>query len=88
VVPLGIPLIAGPAMITTLLILHESHTYLNVIMALITNLIIVLILYTYSDAIIRRVGTVAPRVIAKVVAIFLAAIGVMMIRRGVMSFLR
>jgi hypothetical protein len=31
---------------------------------------------------------VAPRVIAKVVAIFLAAIGVMMLRRGVMSFLR
>ncbi len=82
VVPLGIPLIAGPAMITTLLILHDSHGIVSVMSALIANLGIVLVLLVYSDEIVKRIGDVTPRVVAKVVAIFLAAIAVMMIRSG------
>jgi multiple antibiotic resistance protein len=88
VVPLGIPLIAGPAMITTILILHESYSYLNVLAALVANLAIVLLLLIYSDGIVKKIGDVTPRVVAKVVAIFLAAIAVMMIRSGIESLLR
>lgn len=87
VVPLGIPLIAGPAMITTLLILHDTHSYVTITGALISNLIIVLGIFTYSDKIIKRIGEITPKVVGKVVAIFLAAIGVMMIRRGIEGFL-
>jgi len=88
VVPLGIPLIAGPAMITTLLILHDTHSFLNVMGALVINLVIVLFLLIYSDEIVRKIGDVTPKVVAKVVAIFLAAIAVMMIRSGVVAFIK
>jgi multiple antibiotic resistance protein len=88
VVPLGIPLIAGPAMITTVLILHETHTFPSVLGALIANLAIVLFILIYSEEIVKKVGEVTPRVVAKVVAIFLAAIAVMMIRRGLEAVLR
>jgi multiple antibiotic resistance protein len=88
VVPLGIPLIAGPAMITTILILHETHTFITVLSALAANLVVVLLLLIYSDAIVRKIGDVTPRVVAKVVAIFLAAISVMMIRSGLQILIR
>jgi multiple antibiotic resistance protein len=86
VVPLGIPIIAGPAMITTLLILHDTHAILIIMLALLANLIIVHTLMSNSDKIIRVIGEIAPKVVAKVVAIFLAAIAVMMIRRGLEGF--
>lgn len=83
VVPLGIPIIAGPAMITTLLILHETHGFFNMAMALVANLAVEYFLLIYSDKIVEKIGDVTPRVAAKVVAIFLAAIAVMMIRSGI-----
>lgn len=82
IVPLGIPVITGPAVVTTLLILHDQHHFLLILSALAVNLIITLILFIFSDQIITVVGEAFSKVVAKVVAIFLAAIGVMMIRRG------
>jgi len=82
IVPLGIPVIAGPAMITTLLILHDEHHFMLIMGALAVNLIITLILFSFSDKIISVTGEAFSKVFAKVVAIVLAAIGVMMIRRG------
>lgn len=82
IVPLGIPLIAGPAMITTMLILHDLHSQKTILMALVANLLITLALFVYSDQIVRITGEAFGKVVAKVVAIFLAAIGVMMIRKG------
>jgi multiple antibiotic resistance protein len=82
VAPLGIPVIAGPAMITTILILHDIHPFGTILAALAANLAIALMFLRNADRIINRVGEAASKVTAKVVAIFLAAIGVMMIRRG------
>ncbi len=87
VVPLGIPLIAGPAMITTLLILNDMHAPFAVLLALIANLVITLYMFIGSEKIFRRIGDVFGRMMGKVVAIFLAAIGVMMIRKGLEALL-
>lgn len=87
IVPLGIPVIAGPAMITTILILHDEHNFLTIAAALVANLLISLVLYVYSEKIIARTGDTVAKVTAKVVAIFLAAIGIMMIRRGLEAWL-
>lgn len=83
VVPLGIPLTAGPAVITTLLILHDSYSQYLLAMALAVNLVIALGFFLCADVITERLGEAFSKGTAKVVAIFLAAIAVMMIRRGV-----
>lgn len=88
VVPLGVPLIAGPAVITTILILHDQHPWSLVVLGLLVNLLITLWLFAYSDQIIRVVGQGTSRVFAKIAAIFLAGIGIMMIRKGLEQFLR
>ena len=87
IVPLGIPLIAGPAMITTVLILHDLYTFWVVASALFLNMLITWALFVYADKIASWTGPAFGRVIAKVMAIFLAAIGVMMIRRGLETIL-
>jgi len=83
IVPLGIPLIMGPATITTLLILREERGYPLIVTALAANLLISLTVFLFSERIIRLVGEAVFKVTAKVVGIFLAAIGIMMIRKGV-----
>lgn len=87
VVPLGIPFIAGPAMLTTLLILQEEHSLGVILLALLANMFMVFLLYGLSDRIVERLGGAFAKVTAKVVAIFLAAIGVMMIRKGLLDLL-
>ncbi|OVE76267.1 hypothetical protein BVX98_06310 [bacterium F11] len=87
IVPIGIPIIAGPAMVTTLLILTDQYPFLIILLALLTNLVITLAVYLSSDKILATFGEATSKVSAKVFGIFLAAIGIMMIRRGLETIL-
>jgi multiple antibiotic resistance protein len=87
VVPLGMPLIAGPASITTLLVLAESHAIGLVVtlVALAANLGLVVLALRYSAWLGKKVGATGLRAISKIVAMLLAAIAVNMIRQGLRS---
>ncbi len=82
VVPLGMPLIAGPALITTLLLLTRSHGLAVTLAALAVNLGIVVLTFAGSEFLGRTVGSTGLRAVSKVIALLLAAIAVSMIRRG------
>lgn len=87
IVPVGTPLIIGPAALTTLLLVVDKVGYTVTIMALALNLFIVWIVFYFSDqiiSIIRKPGAIA---IGKVFQLFLAAIGIMMIRSGITELL-
>jgi len=56
VVPLGLPLIAGPAMLATLLALVESLGMMITLAALIVNLVLVGVALRSSDQLARGVG--------------------------------
>ena len=87
VVPLGMPLIAGPASITTLLVLAQSRTIsLGIILAaLAVNLVLVVLAFAYSDWLARKIGATGMRAISKIIALLLAAIAVNMIRQGLVK---
>ncbi len=87
VVPLGMPLIAGPASITTLLVLAQSQAVglLPTLVALAVNLFLVVIALHYSEALARRIGATGLRAISKIISMLLAAIAVAMIRQGLRS---
>jgi multiple antibiotic resistance protein len=85
VVPLGMPLIAGPALITTLLVLTRSHGLPVTLAALAVNLGVVVLTFAGSDFLGRTVGASGLRAVSKVIALLLAAIAVNMIRRGLGS---
>jgi multiple antibiotic resistance protein len=84
VVPLGMPLIAGPASITTLLVLAQNQSLglAVILVALAANLVLVMLALHYSEWLGRKVGATGMRAISKIIAMLLAAIAVSMIRQG------
>jgi len=85
-VPLGVPLIVGPAVLTTTLLLTNSYGRLLTALTLIVNIGIAGVLFGLSGSIIRVLGTTGARTVSKLASLLLAAIGVMMVRRGVELF--
>lgn len=82
VVPLGTPLIAGPATLTVLLVQARSVGLTATLLALLANLALVLLAFRHSDRLARFVGVRGLRATARIIALFLAAIAVHMIRQG------
>jgi multiple antibiotic resistance protein len=87
VVPLGIPRIAGPAVLTTLLTLARTYGYAMTVIAFAANLLIVWAALRWAALIGRVLGEAGSRAITKVFSLVLAAIGVTFIRRGVLAAL-
>jgi len=82
IVPLGMPLIAGPALITTLLLLVQTVGMPATLAALAVNLGIVVLAFVGSEFLARLIGQSGLRAISKIISMLLAAIAVAMIRRG------
>ncbi|MGB2868119.1 MAG: MarC family protein [Bacteroidota bacterium] len=87
VVPIGIPLIIGPAALTTILILVDTYGYAVTIISLLANLAVVWLVFRYSDAISALMGKTTSQAVAKVSALFMVAIAVMMIRVGLTAMI-
>jgi multiple antibiotic resistance protein len=83
VVPLGMPLIAGPATITTLLLIAQTLGVAVALVALAVNLVLVVLAFASSEWLGRLIGTTGLRAVSKIIALLLAAIAVNMIRRGI-----
>jgi multiple antibiotic resistance protein len=82
VVPLGTPLIVGPATITTLLLLAAQFPLYMVLLSFALNLLIAWAIFLQSSRIVRFVGEGGLRAISRVFSLLLAAIAVSMIIRG------
>jgi multiple antibiotic resistance protein len=85
VVPLGLPLIVGPATLTTLLILLDTVGLEYTLAALLVNLLLVIAALRYSERLAGWVGLNGLRAISKIVALLLVAIAIHMIRRGLQA---
>ena len=82
VVPLGMPLIAGPALLTALLVLADSVGAAYTLLSLVLNLVIVAVIFCYADRLTKWLGKQGIKGVSKLVSLLLAAIAVSLIRRG------
>jgi multiple antibiotic resistance protein len=82
VVPLGMPLIAGPALLTALLILIDTVGLAYTIGSLVVNLVLVQIGFRYARGVEALMGRQGLNGVSKLIALLLAAIAVSLIRRG------
>lgn len=87
VVPLGVPLIVGPATMTTCIVLADSHGRGLVLVALGLNLTLIGVMLHYSDLLKRAIRPAISRAFGKVMSLFLASIAVAMLRSGVRGFM-
>lgn len=85
-VPLGTPLIVGPAVLTALVILVQNHGYPVTLLAFALNMAIVFAVLRVGEAIGKALGEAGSRAIGKVTSILLAAFGVSLVRRGLPGF--
>ena len=87
IVPLGIPLIIGPGAITTILISEGEFGWATTLAAILANMLLVFVSFTFGPALLRLFGADTSKAIAKVASLFLAAISVAMIRGGIAGML-
>jgi multiple antibiotic resistance protein len=82
VVPLGVPIIVGPAVMTSTLVVVDLYGAPLTILALLANLAVCWLVLAHAQAIERVVGSTGARAVSKLVGLLLAAIGVQFIRQG------
>lgn len=85
VFPLGTPLITGPAVLTTTLIVLDSFGALATFVSLILNMLVVWVTFIFAERLMRLMGSAGIRAFSKVAYILLAAIAIMMIRKGIIG---
>lgn len=83
-VPIGVPLIAGPAVLTTCILLVPTYGRPLTAAALLLNVLIAGFVFLYAAPITRRLGRTGTKTISKVTSLFLAAIAIMLMRKGVL----
>jgi multiple antibiotic resistance protein len=87
VVPLGTPLMAGPATITALLVCQNLYGFWITVLAYLATLALTYFILRHCWTVVRIMGTRGARALARVTSLFLAAFAVSFIRRGLVSFL-
>ena len=87
-VPIGVPLITGPAVLTTSILLMNEHGGWVTGAAVVANIMIAGIVFLFAGRISRVLGHAGSRTVSKIARLLLAAIAVMMVRRGIFAFLQ
>jgi len=86
-VPLGVPLITGPAVMTTSILLVNEYGMAMTATAIILNVLIAGVVFLFAEYINRLLGKAGANIVSKIANLLLAAIAVMMIRKGIVAFL-
>lgn len=87
VVPLAVPLICGPAVLATSLLLLSVHGPALTIVSLVANILFCGLTLRFSHVVLRVLGETGSHILSKISNIILGTIGVMLIRRGILEIL-
>jgi len=85
-VPIGTPLIVGPGVLTTCMIIADQDGTVPTIISVVLNVLIAITLFAFSGFIVRLLGKTGISAMSRIMALLLAAIAVMMIRKGLTGF--
>jgi multiple antibiotic resistance protein len=86
-VPIGIPLITGPAVLTTCILLTSIYGGWITTISVLVNITLAGFIFFASESIFQVLGKTGARTISKVASLLLAAIAVMLMRKGIMGLL-
>jgi multiple antibiotic resistance protein len=81
-VPIGVPLMAGPAVLTATILLADQYDAFLTVAAILANIAIAGVAFSFSQSINRLLGLTGVRTLSKIISVILAAFGVMMVRKG------
>jgi len=81
--PIGTPLVVGPAVLTTIIILLDTYGPYMTVLSFVINLVITWVVFYYATAISNFLGKAGSKAVSKIAALLLAAIAIMMMRKGI-----
>jgi multiple antibiotic resistance protein len=84
-VPIGTPLVTGPAVLTTMIMMLDFYGIGITVASFVVNLAITWICFIYADSISAYLGKAGSKAVSKIAHLLLAAIAVMMMRKGVVE---
>jgi multiple antibiotic resistance protein len=87
IVPLATPLLAGPALLTTVTLMADQHGLYATVAALSLNMVLTWAALRSAHRLAAAVGREALGGVSKVLMVLLAGIGVMMVRKGLEFYL-
>lgn len=87
VVPLGTPMIVGPAVLTTCLLMISQYGVIATIVSTVANILFAGLLLSLASRVVGVLGEAGTKAISKVMSLLLAAIAVMLVRKGLEQFL-
>ncbi|HUW20537.1 MAG TPA: MarC family protein [Sedimentisphaerales bacterium] len=87
VVPLGTPLIVGPAVLTTCMIIISHYGPSATLISVVVNILFAGLVFKSSDVLIKVLGESGSKALSKITSLLLAAIAVMMIRKGITNLI-
>lgn len=87
IVPIAFPLVAGAGSMTTLLSLRAEFEWINIVVALILNLIIVYLVLRHTDFIAKVLGKVGVMILRKLFGIILLAISIKLFMSNLAAFI-
>ncbi len=85
IVPLATPLIAGPGVLTTVIILTNTYGYLPTITASLINLALTRLILSNSLWINRFTGKQGAEILTRIMGILLTALAISFIRTGIVN---
>jgi multiple antibiotic resistance protein len=86
-VPLGTPLMVGPAVLTTSLVIVTHYGLFATLISIFINILLAGAVFSFSSVLIKVLGDAGSKALSKIMSLLLAAIAVMMIRKAILIFL-
>ena len=87
-VPLGVPLITGPAVLTTSILLVNEYGFIMTSVSVLINIFLAGLIFSLAEPLNRLLGKAGARIVSKIAMLFLAAIAVMIVRKGIAVFIQ
>jgi multiple antibiotic resistance protein len=87
-VPLGTPLIVGPAVLTTSMIIVSEYGLPATLISVVVNIMLAGIIFSGATIMMRALGDAGTKALSKIMSLLLAAIAVMLIRKGLTGLFR
>jgi len=85
-VPLGTPLIVGPAVLTTSVVIISQYGLLATLISVLVNIVLAGVIFSSSSVLLKLLGEAGTKALSKIMSLLLAAIAVMLARKGLMQF--
>jgi len=84
-VPIGTPLIVGPAVLTTSMIIISQYGMIPTLISVVANILLAGLIFAFSSILIKALGESGAKALSKITSLLLAAIAVMLIRKGIVQ---